>query len=236
MARKIFYMVRHGESVLNASHVRQGWEGSLSPKGVEQAVATGKRLARHKFGAVLVSPYIRTRETAEKICAEISMAGRKVPEMEFVNLLAERRNPTEIVGQSVDDPKVRQIVDLIDKSFHKDDYRYSDEENFQDLENRARALLVYLAHRPEKEILVVTHSIFLKMVASFLLYRDRLTADKYNLLSYTNDSGNASVSIFEYNSGWLGDGWLGRKFYPIEKRWRILAWDDFYADGTRVNG
>jgi broad specificity phosphatase PhoE len=232
MARKIFYMVRHGESLLNAGHIRQGQEGGLSTEGVAQAVATGKRLSGHKFGAVLVSPYVRTRQTAENICAQIA---KRVPKIEFLELLTERRNPTEIIRQSADDPKVRQIVDLIDKSFHKDDYRYSDEENFQDLEDRARALLVYLAHRPEKELLVVTHSIFLKMVASFLLYRDRLTADKYNLLSYANDSGNASVSIFEYDSGWLGDRWLGRKFYPIEKRWRIIAWDDFYADGTRVS-
>jgi hypothetical protein len=69
------------------------------------------------------------------------------------------------------------------------------------------------------------------MVASFLLYRDRLTADKYNLLSYKNASNNASISIFEYNSGWLGDGWLGRKFYPIDSRCKILAWDDFSING-----
>ncbi|MCF7865450.1 MAG: histidine phosphatase family protein [Candidatus Pacebacteria bacterium] len=231
MARKIFYMVRHGESLLNAAHIRQGWEGSLSPKGIEQAISTGKRLAKHKFGAVLVSPYVRTKETAENICAQIQ---KKVPPMEFVDLLTERRNPTDIVGESADDPKVKQIVDLIDRSFHKDDYRYSDEENFLDLKERARKLLVYLAHRSEKEILVVTHSIFLKMVASFVLYRDRLTADKYNLLSYHNASNNASISIFEYNSGWLGDGWLGRKFYPISERWKLLAWDDFTVEGTKV--
>lgn len=228
MARKIFYMIRHGESLLNAAHIRQGWEGSLSPKGIEQAITTGKRLADHKFDAVLVSPYVRTKETAENICAQIK---HKLPPLEFVDLLIERRNPTDIVGQSGDDPKIKQIVDMIDKSFHKDDYRYSDEENFQDLKERARQLLVYLQHRPEKEILVVTHSIFLKMVASFILYRDHLTADRYNLLSYKNASNNASISIFEYNSGWLGDGWLGRKYYPIEKRWRILAWDDFSVDG-----
>lgn len=231
MARKIFYMIRHGESLLNAAHIRQGWEGSLSPKGVEQAITTGKRLANYRFDAVLVSPYVRTKETAENICTQIK---HKLPPMEFVELLTERRNPTDIVGQSGDEPNIKHIVDLIDKSFHKDDYRYSDEENFLDLKERARKLLVYLAHRPEKNILVVTHSIFLKMVASFILYRDKLTADKYNLLSYHNASNNASITIFEYNSGWLGDGWLGRKYYPIEKRWKILAWDDFSVDGTKV--
>lgn len=227
MARKIFYMIRHGESLLNAQHIRQGWEGSLSPKGIEQAIETGKRLANYKFDAVLVSPYTRTQETAALICRQIHT---KLPKSELVDLLIERRNPSEIVGQNGDDLKIKQIVDLIDKSFHKDDYRYSDEENFQDLKERARKLLIYLSHRPEKNLLVVTHSIFLKMIASFILYRDKLTADKYNLLSYKNASNNASITIFEYNSGWLGDGWLGRKYFPIENRWRILAWDDFTVD------
>lgn len=224
MARKIFYMIRHGESLLNASHIRQGWEGSLSPKGVQQAITTGKRLSKQKFNAVLVSPYIRTKETAEAICSQLK---KRVPPMEFVDLLTERRNPTDIIGQSGDDPKIKQIVDTIDRSYHDDNYRYSDEENFADLRDRARQLLIYLAHRKEKKILVVTHSIFLKMVASYILHRENLTADKYNLLSYTNASNNASISIFEYKSGWLGDGWLGRKIFPIAKRWKILAWDDF---------
>ncbi len=230
MARKIFYMIRHGESLLNAAHIRQGWEGSLSPKGVEQAITTGQRLSKQKFGAVLVSPYVRTRETAEAICSQIK---KRVPPMEFVDLLTERRNPTDIIGQPAEDPKVKQIVDLMDRSFHQDNYRYSDEENFEDLRDRARQLLIYLAHRKEKKILVVTHSIFLKMVASYALYRESLTATKYNLLSYHNASNNASISIFEYNSGWLGNGWLGRKFFPIEKRWRILAWDDFSVAETK---
>lgn len=225
MARKIIYMVRHGESLLNAAHIRQGTEGSLSEKGKEQAAAAGQRLAHHtpKFDVVLVSPFTRTKETAEIICKYVKS---KKP-IEYVDLLAERRNPSEIINQSASDPKVKQIVDMIDLSFHKDDYRYSDEENFQDLKERARKLLIYLAHRPEKKILVVTHSIFLKMIASYILYRDSLDAHKYNLLSYTNSSNNASTTVCEYDSGWLGDGYLGRKFYPIEDRWKLVKWDDY---------
>lgn len=225
MARKIFYMIRHGESLLNAAHIRQGSEGSLSPKGQEQAANAGKRLARHtrKFDAVLVSPFTRTQETAAIICQYVKS---KKP-VEYVDLLTERRNPSEIINQSATDPVVKQIVDRMDLSFHEDNYRYSDEENFQDLKERAEKLLKYLAHRPEKKILIVTHSIFLKMIASYIIYRDKLDAHKYNLLSYTNASSNASTTVCEYNSGWLGDGRLGRKYYPIEKRWKLVKWDDY---------
>ncbi len=221
MAKKIFYLIRHGESLLNAQHIRQGPEGSLSPKGVAQAEETGKRLSPITFDAFLVSPYQRTVETANTIAKHVHS---KKP-IEYVELLIERRNPSEIVNQYAEDPKVKYIVDLIDQSSHDDNYRYSDEENFSDLKERARRLLVYLAHRPEHRVLVVTHSIFLKMIASYILHHDSLTALKYNMLSYNNASGNASITIIEYNSGMFGDGWLGRKINPPEKRWRLLQWD-----------
>ncbi|MBU3668515.1 MAG: histidine phosphatase family protein [Candidatus Taylorbacteria bacterium] len=221
MAKKTFYLIRHGESLLNAAHIRQGPDGSLSPKGIEQANWTGKRLTPVKFDAFLVSPFQRTKETA----AEIAKYVKSKKPIEYVDLLVERRNPSEIVNQSADDPKVKYIVDLIDRSYHDDNYRYSDEENFTDLKERARRLLVYLAHRPEKTVLVVTHSIFLKMIASYILYRENLTAKKYNLLSYTNASNNASITVIEYTSSFFGDGWLGRKLLPPEKRWKLLQWD-----------
>lgn len=223
MARKLFYMIRHGESLLNAAHIRQGPDGSLSEKGKEQAAATGKRLEHIKFDVMLVSPYQRTKETAEIIGQYVKI---KKP-AETVDLLVERRNPREIVNQSADDPRIASIIDLIDKSYHDDEYRYSDEENFNDLKERARNLLLYLQQRSEGKLLIVTHSIFLKMVAAFILQHDKLNAKKYNLMSFLNSSNNASITVCEYNSGWLGDGFLARKFFPIEKRWKILAWDDY---------
>ncbi len=225
MSRKIFYMIRHGESLLNAQHIRQGAEGSLSEKGKKQAEDTGKRLSHTKFDVILVSPYIRTKETAEIISKQLKKVPRKP--LEYVDLLVERRNPSEIIGQSGDDFYISKIIDQIDKSYHSDDFRYSDEENFLDLKARAKKLLEYLERRSEHKFLIVTHSIFLKMVAAYLIHKDSLDSKKYNLLSFTNSSNNASITVCEYNSGWLGDGWLGRHFYPIEKRWKLIAWDDY---------
>jgi broad specificity phosphatase PhoE len=101
---------------------------------------------------MLVSPYERTIETAALINHEFE---KPLP-IEYNDLLMERRNPSEIVGKSVNDPEVKKIVDHIDKSYHSDDYRFSDEENFSDLKTRARNLLEYLAGRREKTLVVVT--------------------------------------------------------------------------------
>lgn len=213
MKKHLFYFVRHGESLLNAEGIRQSADGSLSDKGKEQADITGQRLQQRNIEIIYASPFTRTQETAEIINKYLN---KKII---YNDLLVERRNPSEIIGQSVKDPKVMQIVDLIDKSYHADDYRYSDEENFTDMRDRAKKLLEFLETIKEKQVLVVTHSIFLKMVIAYMIYRDRLTASKYNTLSYINPSNNASITLCEYTGGWFAP--------PKDERWKLLSWDDY---------
>lgn len=224
MSRKLFYFVRHGESLLNAAGIRQGSEGSLSEKGQSQAHETGKRLTTHRIDVILASPYIRTKETADIINGEL---GDK-KKIEYIDLLHERRNPSEIIGKPMSDPDVSRIVDTIDKTFHSNDFRYSDEENFQDLKDRARTLLEYLASRAEKNILVVTHGIFLRMIVAYIEYGERLNAATYNTLSFFNASNNAAITICEYKKGWFGPA--------KSKRWKVLAWDDYSRETEKTKG
>jgi broad specificity phosphatase PhoE len=226
MARKIFYIVRHGESILNAQHIRQGVDGDLSELGKSQAEKTGKRIRKIKFDAILCSPYTRTMQTADIIVSQL----KKKRPVEYLHLLIERRNPSQIIGKNADSEEVKKIVDVIDRSAHDDDFRYSDEENFNDLKERVKDLLHYLEKRPEKRFLLVTHSIFLKILGAYLIRGDALDSKTYNLLSFLNQSTNASITICEYNSGWLGDGIIGRFFFPLAKRWRLLAWDDYTVE------
>src|SRR3990167_10660495 len=112
MATKIIYFVRHGETELNAKGIRQGPEGSLSAKGREQALETAKRFPKHKGRpeVIISSPYERTRETEEILGKELGM------KVEYSDLLVERRNPSEIIGQWGEDAKVKLIIDQMDKS------------------------------------------------------------------------------------------------------------------------
>ena len=217
-------MIRHGESVLNSKHIRQGREGALSDLGRSQADKTGERLANVEFDAMLVSPFERTVETADLILKRLKKMHAKI---EYLELLAERRNPSEIIGKSSEIPEVKLVVDIIDKSYHDDDYRYSDEENFVDLRNRAMELLKYLEHRPEKRFLVVTHSIYLKMIAAVIAAGPKLTAHKYNLMGFLNSSNNASITICECEDYLDYSGFLGWIFPKTRYAWKLLAWDDY---------
>jgi len=211
MSTKLIYFVRHGETVLNAQNIRQGPEGSLTDKGRTQALATAKRFPKEKGHPeiIIASPYERTKETASIISEEL-----KLP-VEYSDLLVERRNPSEIIGQWAGDRDVRQIVDRMDQSFHDDNLRVSDEENFVDLKMRAKKLLEFASRRKENKIIMVTHKIFLRMVVSYMLYGDKLNASMYNSLSYFNPIDNASMAICSYTTHW---------FKPSE--WKLIVWND----------
>ncbi len=193
MQTRRFYFVRHGETILNAEHIRQGEDGGLSEKGERQARAVGAYLKRFRIARIISSTYPRARETAEIINTYL-----KVPTI-YSPLLAERKNPTEIIGKSTRDSEVIRIVDQMDLAYHADDYRFSDEENFLDLKARAQKCLRYLKRRGARETAVITHHHFLKMLVAQMLYRDRLHAADFVKLAFFNVSDNAGITVCEYH-------------------------------------
>lgn len=186
------YFVRHGETEANAKRVRQAEAGPLSAVGRAQVAATADYLTQFPIQAMVASPFERTRETAAILNERLH-----VP-LSFSSLLAERRNPTVVVGRSEDDPEVERIMDDIDRIYHADDYRYGDEENFLELRTRAKKLLDLLAHQSARHLVAVTHGIFLKMVIGYLIDRENLHAGEYVKLSFFNAADNAGITIVEY--------------------------------------
>ena len=211
MGTKLIYFVRHGETENNALGIRQGAEGPLTEKGRAQVLLTAKRFPKHKGcpQIIIASPYERTKETASIISQEIGV------KVEYSELLTERRNPAEVIGRSGRDPEIRKIIDRIDNSYHADDLRFSDEENFTDLKKRAEKLLSFIKRRWQKRIIMVTHKIFLKMVISYMIYGESLTASQYNNLSYFNPIENAGMAICSYTSHWFK-----------KDEWKLLVWND----------
>jgi broad specificity phosphatase PhoE len=212
--KKIVYFARHGESENNAKGLRQGAEGGLSERGREQAAFLGERFRNSNIEAIIASPYERTQETAKAISA-----GLKTPlAVETSHLLAERRNPSDIIGRPADDPEVSKIVDMVDRSFHEDDFRHLDEENFSDLKLRARELLEWIDRRPEHHLVLVTHRIFLKFVVSYIERGENFHAHDFAKLDYLNTVHPAAVTICEYDP---------REGDKENQGWKMLVWDDY---------
>ena len=215
LAPKRFYFVRHGETILNAKHIRQSAEGGLSENGRAQAERAGTYLAQFPITRIVASPYERTRETAAIINTHLH-----VP-IQYSKLLTERRNPSEIIGKSGLDPEIERIVDEMDKAYHDDTYRFSDEENFTDLRDRARRALAMLSHQGAHDICVVTHSIFLKMLIAYLLYRKKLHAADYTKLAFFNTADNAGITICEFHP------W---RIFSATRGWEIIAFNEHPAE------
>ena len=206
-----FYFVRHGETLMNAAHIKQGAEGGLTESGKRQAALVGEILAPLRISAIISSPYERARETTaiinERLHAPIT----------YSPLLVERRNASAVIGKRQNDPEVAHIVELIDLVYHEDDYRYADEENFQDLKNRARECLSYLARQGSPRTCIVTHHIFLKMLLSYMLFREELHNPAYVKLSFLNTSNNGGISICEYHP------W---RMFSRTRGWEVVSFNE----------
>ena len=73
----IIYVLRHGETALNAKGVLQGWLNEpLNRNGRDLAVVTGRAMRGIRFDCCISSPLKRARETAEIILRE---SGNEIP-------------------------------------------------------------------------------------------------------------------------------------------------------------
>lgn len=190
---KRVYFIRHGRTLLNEQRIKQGAEGGLSESGKAQARIVGAALRDAHIGVICSSPYERAKETAELIRESVHAPIRYTP------LLAERKNPSEVIGKPVDDPEVKKAMGATAYGFHDDEYRYADEENFVDLKARAKKCLAYLESRPASVVCAVTHHAFLHMLLSYMLVGERLTAAEFTKLSFFNPAENGGITVCEYS-------------------------------------
>ena len=65
--RDLIFLIRHGETLGNASRTVQLPDNPLSPRGVAQAERLARRLEREGIGAILASDYARAAQTAERL-------------------------------------------------------------------------------------------------------------------------------------------------------------------------
>jgi broad specificity phosphatase PhoE len=213
MFTRTIYFVRHGETILNAERVRQGEAGGLSENGHAQAFALGERLSKFNIKNIFCSPFQRAMETADEILKSCPV------NIEYSPLLGERKNPTRIVGLSYDDPITEEAIGFMDKSYHTPEARWEDEENFEDLRDRAIKLKEFLIKNSSDKTLCVSHGIFIKMFLCTLLYDKDLSVEKYIKMSMFNPADNAGITIIKYSPlNFFGNPW------------EIIAYNDSVID------
>jgi broad specificity phosphatase PhoE len=96
------YLIRHGETTLNAARILQPANTPLSQHGLAQAAALGERLKTQEVDAILSSDMVRAIQTAQAILAERAITD--VRPLKISHLLQERNlgdyrgQPYEVIG------------------------------------------------------------------------------------------------------------------------------------------
>lgn len=202
------YFIRHGESEGNTGPIRQDSFSELSDRGRKQAAFMAERVSKLPVEILVASTMTRAQQTAFIIGEKI---GKKVVSSD---LFVERRRPSAQTGKPKDDPEAALIDKDIWNNFSTAEYRHSDEENFEDLRDRARQALEFLANRPEEHIAVVTHGFFMRIVMAYVVFQERLTGKECELFMRTFRMENTGLTILKYAGS------------DQEPPWWLWTWND----------
>lgn len=206
---KTIYFVRHGESEMNVGDAWIGDNTVLTKKGKKQAKHIASRCENLSIEVVISSTIKRADETAEIIKNKL-----KKP-LEYSNLFSERKWPSEQVGLLKNNKKAKEIHRLVHDNFCNFKFRYSDEENFNDLKKRVKKALAFLESRSEKNILVVTHGFFLRIIAAYVVMGDDLTATECDQFIDKFHTKNTGLTVLHY-------GKTNKR-----TKWHFSMWNDY---------
>jgi probable phosphoglycerate mutase len=194
------YFVRHGESVGNKEGLHQTTDTPLSEKGITQALRVAERLRKFKIDLIFASPSVRTRQTAEIIAQSL-----KVP-LEAWDELIEVKAPSEIWGKLIDDPQVAKIKKLVRANYIKGNWKYSDEENYEEINQRSQKFLGHLIkYHSSQDIVCVSHATYTKFLIAKMLFGKNLTPEISNIFYHHFLIQNTGLTICEYDkkTGWM---------------------------------
>ena len=204
------YLIRHGESEGNAKNIRQGADVPLTEQGIKQAEFLATRLMDLPIDLIISSPYLRTKQTAEVISNKLKK------EINFSNLFTEKKKPTEIEGLLVGDEKGDAIMKETWKNFFTPGYHYADEENFEDLKERAIKAADFLEQQKAEHIVVVTHGWFLRFFLGTLVFGRELNQRELQGICHF-ETWNTGISVCKFQT---------ERESSYDTGWRIETWND----------
>ena len=186
------YLTRHGLTEWNVNRRMQGWgNGELTEKGVNDAKALGKRLADVPIDKVYSSSSKRAYETAQYIIGyrEISLIQMDdLREMNFGDW--DGRIREEVEAEYPEDFKIFWETPHL--------YDRNSGETFEHVRKRAiRALEHIIEENKEGTVLIVTHSIFLRVLMTYI--KDIPLSDVFK----ATPPGNTSLFKLEVKDGEL---------------------------------
>jgi len=198
------YLVRHGESTLNAKNFHQDEYSPLSKKGISQAKEIAKRFKDIPINLFYASPFTRAKETAGIIS---QIVNKKI---EFSPLITELKRPSSFVGKYFLSKDIVKIKKLITKNFENPNWRHSDKETFFEFRERTSEFLKKLRKINKEHVLVVTHGDFIRMFVALMIFGDEVEPKTFTKIRRSFNIGNTGITECEYKNS----------------RWKLITWND----------
>lgn len=210
---KRIYLVRHGESQANLERRHGTAETPLTELGHQQASFIAERVSKLPVQKIISSTMIRARQTAEIISEKI-----KQPIVRS-DLFVETRGPTGCEGTLYDDPKTLEAFRTLGLNYGQPSFELDGAEVFQDHTKRAQDALSFLAQQEEDHIVVVTHSLFLRVMVAHVLLGPTPTPREVQRIMGGLKTRNTGLTVFDYGNSDFVD-------IPSEYPWKMFVWND----------
>ncbi len=199
-----FYVIRHGQTMLNLLDRVQGWVDSpLTQQGMESAKLLGKSISNMDFVAIYSSNSGRAIETAEIISKELKqnhvkiLKDKRLMEWGFGCLEGENNKYfRDVVKNGLDSHICKNdlsfyLPEICEAIVNVDTISYA--EDFQTIENRLREVLKeiaeYIAKNEGGNVLIVTHAFIIKTLV-YLFAKERCRE--------VNNVNNGSITKIVY--------------------------------------
>jgi probable phosphoglycerate mutase len=147
------FLIRHGETLGNATRTVQMPDNPLSPRGIAQAERLARRLEREGIGLILSSDYSRTVETAERLRRATGAPVRYDPLLQERDFGDIRGTPYAELGFDMFEPDYAPPNGETWKVFHA-------------RVDRAWALVQEAAAAADGHLAVVTHGLVCRSLAA----------------------------------------------------------------------
>jgi broad specificity phosphatase PhoE len=197
------HLIRHGESAANAGKATTDpAEIPLTAAGQEQAEVFARSLS-HAPTAIICSPFLRARLTAEPVARRFGIPVAIWPIQEFTYL-----SPARCAGTT---PRERQA--WVETYWEKADPDYVDgpgAESFAQLMSRVRDTLEYLrTYRTSSHVLLIGHGQFMQAVRWWNRWSNQahpLTGEQMQIFRRF-DHAHLIGNCQGYSLAPAGDGW-----------------------------
>lgn len=209
---KTIFFVRHGESRSNATGIREGMDSPLTELGVKQCTRIAKRLRDHHIERIVSSDFTRALHLAEIVSSELTL-----PISHVSSLFGERRNPSILLGTRENDTDARLVWNEIKAHYGEANWRYSDEENFDDFRLRIMSALDFLLTLPERRIVVASHGMTMKMILAHVTLGTHLTGEIFwKQFVPIKNVRNTGLMVLEYTPN----------YDRTSMFWKLVSWND----------